>query len=54
MRRVAAILLAYLVMGCALLPDGEVYVTDESIHSDDNSTVTSDQQQLAYWRSYGF
>ena len=33
-------LLVILSVSCGIVPDGETYITDESIRSDDNSTVS--------------
>lgn len=51
MRLISITLFIASLYACALLPQEERYVTDQSIN--DNVTASNDQQ-LAYWRSYGF
>lgn len=50
MKSLATILIALSLIACGIFPQEEKYVTDARI----NDNQTSDQQQLAYWRSYGF
>lgn len=48
---IAAMLIASFAYACGIFPEEERYVADVRIN--DNSTAT-DQQQLDYWRAYGF
>lgn len=50
MKALASIIIASYAFACGMFPQEERYVTSESI----NDNATASEQQLAYWRSYGF